>query len=493
MKFVVVGGGMTGWISTFVLATRYPDISFLVLDSSNIPTIGVGEGTTGYFLNAVIREPGKFTLKEFIKETKATPKLAIEFEDWDYIGHKYLNPIDSSVTKRLNYDYSTVFDYTQSVNTDYIFGEKSSVLCNLRKKNLTPFYKNNDNLDYYDTALHLDNKLTIDFLKKQSLKLPNVECIDTTVWKINRDKNGIKELICSDGLPVKGDIYLDCTGFKRILSQDVKWKSFSNELLLNSVMTFQTNHDGNPDLVTKAKAEKYGWMWSIPTQDRYGNGYLFSDKHVDATEISNYVRRNYAIDNLGGIFKFDPGKLVSSWNNNVVALGLSYHFLEPLQATSIHLTLTQLDLIGKYCIKPSIKSTLDKENIKKYNTHIDKVIENYKDFISLHYSGKRDDSTFWKKLSKKNHLSKFTKNIIKNTKERGLFDTDFPDIIGTTGRELWHYTILGMNHVSLNECFNQLMQYNALQEANNIIIQNDIECNPDSFMNYQEFIEKVNS
>jgi len=175
--------------------------------------------------------------------------------------------------------------------------------------------------------------------------------------KFHRDKTGITELICSDGLPVKGDIYFDCTGFKRVLSQDIKWKSFNNVLPLNSVLTFQTNHDGNPDLVTKAKAEKYGWMWSIPTQDRYGNGYLFSDKYTDANEISNYVRQNYVIDRLGSIFKFDAGKLTSSWNKNVVALGLSYHFLEPLQATSIHLTLTQLDLIGKYCIKPSIKST----------------------------------------------------------------------------------------------------------------------------------------
>ena len=490
MKIVIVGGGMTGWITAFVMATRHPDYSFTVLDArALIPSIGVGEGTTGYFLNAIIHRPNKFTLEEFLRETKSTPKLAIEFEDWDSIGHKYLSPIDSSVTKNLEYDYSTVFDYTQSYNSEYfVFGEKSSVLCNLRKKGLTPFYKNSDNLNYYDTALHLDNQLTIDFLKKQSLKLPNVECLETGVWKQIKNRKGIQELITNDDSKISGDLYLDCTGFKRILSQDIKWISFEKELFLNSVFTFQTIHDGNPDLVTKAKAEKYGWMWTIPTQERYGHGYLYSDKFISDEEVGDYVRKTYRIDKFGNTFKFKPGKLIKSWNKNVVSLGLSYHFLEPLQATSIHLLLVQLDLMDAYYFSKDIKE----KDTKKYNTHIDTVIENYKDFVSLHYSGKRKDTSFWKKISSKNHLSIFAKNIIKKCKKR-LYESDFNNILGSTGRQLWHYTILGMNHISIDECFSQLNSHDSLVDANNILLENDRRCNEDDFMTYEEFIQKINS
>lgn len=490
MKIVVVGGGMTGWITTFVMATRYPEFSFTVLDArAQYPSIGVGEGTTGHFLNAVIHGPGKFSLKEFIKETKSTPKLAIEFEDWYDVGHKYLSPIDSSVTKKLEYDYSTVFDYTQSLNSpDFVFGEKSSALCNLRKKGLTPFYKNSEGLDYYDTALHLDNQLTIEFLKKESLKLPNVVCLETGVWKQNKNRKGIVDLITNQGEKLSGDLYLDCTGFKRILSEEVKWKSFEKELLMNSVFTFEVRHDGNPDLVTKAKAEKHGWMWTIPTQERYGCGYLYSDKFVTDEEAGDYIRKNYQIDKFGRTFKFKPGKLVKSWNKNVVSLGLSYHFLEPLQATSIHLLLTQLNLMDSYYFSQSE----GERDIKKYNKHIDLVVDNYKDFIALHYSGKRNDTSFWKKISKKNHLSNFVKKTIKACK-RGLYDSDFSNILGSTGRELWHYTILGMNHVSLDECFKQLNETNSLVEANNIIQENNSRCNEEDFMTYQEFLDEIKS
>lgn len=490
MKIIIVGGGMTGWITAFVMATRHPDISFTVLDYRGVvPSIGVGEGTTGYFLNAVIKRPGKFTLKEFLKETKSTPKLGILFEDWDYEGHKYLSPIDSSVTKRLDYDYSTVFDYTQSLNNDeYIFGEKSSALSNLRKKGLTPFYRNSEEMDYYDTALHLDNQLTIEFLKKQSLKLDNVECLETGVWKQPRNRKGITELITNDGKKLSADLYLDCTGFKRILSQNVKWKSFEKELFVNSVFTFEIEGDGNPDLVTKAKAEKHGWMWTIPTQERYGCGYLYSDKHISHEEATDYVRDNYYVGRFGKSFSFNPGKLVKSWNKNVVSLGLSYHFLEPLQATSIHLLLTQLDLMDEYYFSKSD----DAKDIKKYNIHIDKVIDNYKDFVALHYSGKRNDTSFWKKVSRKSHLSRFTKKIIKACK-RGLYNSDFDNILGSTGRELWHYTILGMNHLSLDECFQQLNKHDSISDANNILIENNRRCNPEDFITYQEFLDKLNS
>lgn len=491
MHIAIIGGGMTGWITAFVMGARHPQVTFTVLDARRaIPSIGVGEGTTGYFLDVVIQRANKFSLDEFIKETKATPKLAIKFQDWAYPGHEFLSPVDGSVSKKMLQDFAPLYDYVQSSkNSETVFGETSSILAMIRRLNLTPFYRDTEKLDWCDVALHLDNQLTIEFLKKQALKLPNVECIETVVSTVNENKYQINEIVCEDGNKINADIYFDCTGFKRVLSNNVPWVSFAKELPLNSVITFQTPNQGEiPDLVTTAKAHENGWLWTIPTQERYGNGYLYSDKFISDDDALSYVKEKYSVDTVGQAFKFKPGKLTQSWHKNIVALGLTYHFLEPLQATSIHLLLTQLDLLSEYTVQ---FSSLEKEIADKYNSHIDKVIDNYKDFVAAHYSVEREDSKFWKEIAKKKHLSKKTQAIIKKS-QTGLKILDFDTFFGSIGRDLWIYTLLGMGHLSGETCESILEQTVTPEQVTFFIGEYEKQCQSAGFMSYPEFLQKVN-
>lgn len=494
MKIVIAGGGLSGWISAYLMSKKYPDHEFLVIDSSKNSTIGVGEGTTGYFVQKLLVNNTDFTPKEFFNETKATPKLGIIFNDWSNLGEAFYSPIDGSFTKDHHIDTSVYYDYANNRNSS--FGESSVSGC-CRAKGVIPFYRGFDDdtkIDWYDIAVHLDNELTIKFLKKHSLKKKNVTCIDTSILSVKENKDGVEYLICEDQ-NIDGDLFLDCTGFKRLLSKKHGWNSYQKYLPTNSVITFQMSHDNKDiDCVTQANAMNHGWSWVIPTQERYGAGYVYCDYFTSEDEATKEILKKYPDVSLGKSFKFDAGKQKKCWHNNVISLGLSYQFLEPLQATSIHFTLVQLDLIDRYCIKPTKVFTLDNRSREIFNGHVDRVIENFKDFVNLHYSGKRTDTKFWKLLSKQHHLSNFTKEIIRSFRTRGLFYWDFTNEYGTTGQELWIYTLLGLNHISVDDCYKILTASGTLSDAAQLFHEKSHPKHYYSkFLDYDLFMNRLNN
>lgn len=487
MKIVIVGGGIAGWLSAFILGNRQPHHEYTIIESEDVKTIGVGEGTTGLFLHQVFNKHFGTTIEEFIRETKSTPKLGIEFNDWSELGSSYFNPIDGSITRQESLDSSVFFNYIQDVSLS-----RSSFNGNIRLKNKTPFYKRPGELSYYDTALHLDNARTIQFFKKKSLNLKNVSLINDTVSDIKRDTNGnVVSLTCENAI-VEGDLFIDCSGFSRIFSEDSDWVSFKENLPMNSVTTFSRPLEGSPDLVTKSNAMSSGWCWEIPTQERYGCGYVHCDSFISEEEVEKEINEIYPDAKINKSFKFDSGKLKQSWKNNVVSLGLAYHFLEPLQATNIHLTLLQLDYLCVKYIRDSKERTINKYCRNQYNKTIDDLIENFKHYINAHYTGSRSDTEFWKMISTGNHITDFTREVIELTKNRGMFGSDFPDMYGGCGSQLWVYTVLGMEHVDKEQCFKILAETGLYSRSVEKYMEVNDVSNKLELFDYDELIEKCN-
>ena len=373
MKFVIVGGGISGWLSALIFSYRKPNHEYVIIESSEVNTIGVGEGTTGLFVETIEELPD-INVAEFLRETKATPKIGIEFNNWSGKGSTFFNPIDGTPTTNEDFDSFLYFTYTQNPSLD-----TSSLHGLLKKKNKSPY---TERLEDYNSALHLDNKLTIQYLKSKSLKRKNIKYISDTVSKIKRDETGkVLKIICSNHI-IDGDIFIDCTGYSRIFSEKSDWVSFKDNLPMNSVTTFTRKH--NVSMVTKADKLNLGWCWQIPTQERIGCGYVSCDEW--GNNVMDEIKSNYPDAKILKSFKFDSGKLRKSWNYNVISLGLAYHFLEPLQATNIHLTLVQIDILCQRCIRQTKNRTLNPNVISIYNKHIDNLIEDFKNFINIHYS-----------------------------------------------------------------------------------------------------------
>ena len=470
MKIVIVGGGISGWISALIFSHRQPNHKYVIVESPEIDTIGVGEGTTGLFSD-VIDELPDINFVEFLRKTKATPKIGIEFNNWSGQGSSFFNPIDGTPTTNEEFDSFLYYTYTQNPSLD-----TSSLHGLLKRSNKSPYTIESGRLKDYNTALHLDNKLTVQYLKSKSLKRKNIKHVSDTVYDIERDETGkVKKIICGNHI-IEGDIFIDCTGYSRIFSEKSDWVSFKDNLPMNSVTTFTRKH--NVSMVTKADKLNLGWCWQIPTQERIGCGYVSCDEW--GNNVVDEIKSNYPDAEIVKSFKFDSGKLKKSWNQNVISLGLAYHFLEPLQATNIHLTLVQIDILCQRCIRETKDRTLNPNVISIYNKHIDNLIEDFKNFINIHYS--RDSRVT---------LTDYNKKIISLLKVRGLFFEDLPQLYGCSGIGLWGHTLLGLNHLTKQECHNFLSEMNLYEEVKEISSELQTTLTNTSFLSYKELIKSL--
>ena len=159
----------------------------------------------------------------------------------------------------------------------------------------------------------------------------------------------MQSIITDDGREIKGDLFVDCSGFKRVLIDKLEknnFVSYENELSVNSALTFhlKNNDDTVINNYTKVTAKKYGWLWDIPLQHRKGMGYVFNNNYINENQAQEEVEKDlgFKIEPQSYI-KFNAGRMEKMWTKNVLSTGLSSGFVEPLEATSIHMTVLQIN------------------------------------------------------------------------------------------------------------------------------------------------------
>lgn len=406
LRLVVVGGGTAGWLSALMIrkyaeANQQP-IAVTVVDSSKIPTIGVGEGTTAVFRH-MLRQLG-LDEAEFVRETGATIKLGIRHRDWKHIGHSYDGPIDdpNQIAQAAHLspaDQASAMDiYAVSrgipVGDIHLFGQ-------LMARNKSPFAAKADGslvqAGPFDHAYHFDQAKFGQFLRDKAL---GIERLDAQVENVERDpENGaITALVFDEDRRIEADFFVDCTGFRRKLigeAMGAKWVSFAGTLPVNRAMPFWLEHDPETDIApyTLAWAQEAGWMWAIPTQDRVGCGYVYSDAFTTPDEAQAEIEAQLgrSIEPRNDL-RFDPGRLDRTWIGNCLGLGLSSSFMEPLEATSIHGTVVQLMLFTQYFLANC--ATAKERDRDAFNAAVARQIDDFNAFINLHYAGERMEP-FW--------------------------------------------------------------------------------------------------
>ncbi|AOO11686.1 tryptophan halogenase [Cyanophage S-RIM44] len=423
MKIVVVGGGTSGWIVTNYLSGTHHCIN---ISTKEIPTIGVGEGTTGKFPDMLGVDK-----TELMIELDALPKLGIKFNGWSKTSDHFWSPIDGSATANYYIDYSTFSQYfTGALPTSC---SKYSVLM---EDGLTNYSYEKDflvgNWDHH--ALHIDAYKTAEYFKKISLDSGAVH-VEAQVVKVNREKNAITSLELDNGSIITGDVFIDCSGFSRVLNSHLDWIDYSEYLPVNSAVVYSAPETEKKPY-TVAQAMKYGWTWEIPTRNKTGRGYVYCDKYASEDDI---------LDELGDVekiksIKFTSGRINQFKDSNCVSIGLSSGFLEPLQATSIHCALIQLELF--FYSFPTKQSLLCEDSTSRYNNLIAILYDDMRDFVSLHYSGGKTDSDFWKDITCTDRVHEIL-NICKARLTRSF---DFPHVPGTVKQESWNPILAGLGH-----------------------------------------------
>lgn len=387
-QIVIVGGGTAGWLAAMLLSDvarrKGWGSAVTVVESTKIGTIGVGEGSTAVFRQML--HHFRLNEEEFLRETGATIKYGIRHRDWRRVGHSYDGPIDDPalVTRGLPLDTYAVAA-GRSVGEAHLFqhlmAKSRAPVASRAGKTIAagPFHH----------AFHFDQALVGAWLRK---KAQGVALIDDEVTGVETGPEGIAALVLASGQRVTGDFFIDATGFRRALITPLggEWVSYSAMLPVNRAMPFWVDLKEGEEIppLTLAWAQKNGWMWCIPTQGRFGMGYVYSDAHVtpEAAKAEIEAALGHEIEPRRDI-RIDAGRQKDAWIGNCVALGLSSSFLEPLEATSIHGTIVQLLMLAEWIGDPAGRGS--------YNAAVARQVDDFRDFIRFHYVSERRDSAFW--------------------------------------------------------------------------------------------------
>ena len=441
MKIVIVGGGTAGWIaaSTFIKYTKGHDIT--VIESSKIPIIGAGEGATGifpWFITQGWEKP--IDQMDFLRKTKGTIKLAINLKNWKGDGKSYYSPIHASSTHNHPIDTQFFGSILKYGRADY-----SSLHSWILNDNLVSIDKRyraiNPTMASY--SYHFDGNEVGKYFKELCVK-NGVKIIDSEVSDLTFDETEyLTSVSLKDGTILSADLWFDCTGFNKTLVGKTKnkWISFSKWLPTNNAITFSTDISSRKvRFETESETMNAGWKWKIPLQQRHGNGYVYCDGFQSYEQSLDELNKMYGgIEPIRNI-KFESGRYENIWHNNIVSIGLSSHFLEPLQATSIHITiLSMANLVLHYLRnEDSIKNN---SNRKRYNDSMAQLIDDYKHFIQMHYLSGRCDTPFWKFIQNELEITDVNKEYIEISKNRSLNLFDFDSMHGCAGWGVWGHIL----------------------------------------------------
>ena len=398
-KMVIVGGGTAGWIAAATIGNIFKntELKIELVESDDIGIVGVGEATIPPLIT--ILESLGVDLVDFIKETQASFKLGIKFEDWKDVGESYFHPFGTVGQKINGYDFYQCWLKAQAEGDDtpLMAHSPESVLSD-QGKFFLPHEAQNTPLARAFYALHLDSALAGKYLRKFAEKIGVIRT-EGMVKQVKQHDNGdIASVILKSGQEISADFFIDCSGFKGLLIEETLktgYESWAHYLPCNKAVTVQTKNVGDTLPYTISKAQPAGWMWKIPLQHRTGNGYVYCDKYV-----SDEQAKQTLLDNIDGeplmaprTIPFTTGMRNKSWVNNCLSLGLAQGFIEPLESTAIHLvSKTIAFFIRMFPTKDRNQTVID-----EYNHVVRADYEEIRDFLVLHYcKTSRNDSEFWR-------------------------------------------------------------------------------------------------
>lgn len=435
-RYVIVGGGTAGWITAFIiqdaLRRKKIDAEVTVVEPSKIPTVGVGEATTAAFY-VFLRSFGIDEF-EFFKKTGATFKLGIRHEDWRRKGFTYYGPIDDPhqvipPPKGAPSDYLNVYGIAagRPLQDMHMFGP-------LLTQWKAPYALKPDGspirLGPFLHAYHFDQALVGRFLASKAKGVTIADGVVTTVER--RSDGGVAALVLDTGERIAGDFFFDCSGFhKRLIVKELNasWISYAHELPVNRALPFwlPINEGDEIPTYTRAWAQDAGWMWQIPTQDRFGCGYVYSDEFQTPEQAKLEVERVLGREiEVRSDIRFQIGRIATPWMSNVMAVGLSSSFLEPLESTSIHGTIVQMMLFaGRFLKRPEAMTDDDRAD---YNRRVGRQVDDFRTFVNTHYMTERDDTPFWREV-RANRIHPETKERLARWQKQMPRMTDFPDYL----------------------------------------------------------------
>lgn len=381
---VVVGGGSSSWLTVAFLSAKCPQVKFTIVDKEIGNPIGVGEGTLLSF-SSYMQDCG-FSRDDWFNKIDATYKAGVIFPDWVKKGHEIWHPfmmspmLENGIPLHAAWSNHQEFDFKKyglslydiSINHNSI---DSSII------------------DSY--AYHVDCGKLVQFLQEK-LK-SRINFVTSDVVEVIKYDSNIKSLKLANGSFVEGDLFIDCTGFKSLLRPTAERVDLIGRVFCDTAVCGQIQYEDIENEMrpyTKAHAVDHGWIWTIPTQSRMGSGLIFNKSITDVEEAKEYLVKYWkgriSKDKLR-VIDWTPYYVKEAWEGNIISVGMSSGFIEPLESTGLALVQYQANAICNV-----IKSGFYKqENIEVFNIEFRMRFEDCVDFVSAHYSKTERTEKFW--------------------------------------------------------------------------------------------------
>jgi glycine/D-amino acid oxidase-like deaminating enzyme len=392
-RVVIAGGGTAGWIAAAGLSKCLgKQIDVRLLESEEIGTVGVGEATipTLHLMHEIL----DLDEREFMQATRATIKLGIHFENWRNVGDHYFHSFGKTGLGHwtAGFHHFWLEGRERGLASDY--GDYCLELRAAMDNRFGVLPDNGINFAYQFDATAYGK-----YLRRYAENL-GVRRIEGKIVKVHTDaaSGDVASLQLADGSLIDGDLFIDCTGMRSVLLGEtlgVPYEDWSHWLPCDSALPVQTTLVGEPVPYTRSTAHPWGWQWGIPLQHRMGNGIVYSSKYVSDDEAKATLLANVKgeVIRQPRAIRFRPGQREVSWKNNVVAIGLSSGFLEPLESTSIHLIQKAMTRLVELFPTDGIRQS----DVDEYNNQTRESVDVIRDFIILHYHvTDRTDSPMWR-------------------------------------------------------------------------------------------------
>jgi tryptophan halogenase len=395
---VIVGGGTAGWMAAAALVHLLDrSVRISLVESDEIGTVGVGEAT----IPPLIAYNNMLGIDEdeFVAATKGTFKLGIDFVGWGAPGERYFHPFGQHGQDFRGVHFHQLYlrEQRRRPLDDISSWSMSATAASLGRfarpgpDSRLPFSQ----LLY---AFHFDAGLYARFLRGRAeaagVRRTEGRIVDVAV---DGTEGRVESVTLADGTVLAGDLFIDCSGFRGLLIEQklgTGYEEWTQWLPCDRAVAVPSRYPGQPDPFTRCTARSSGWQWRIPLQHRMGNGLVYSSAHIADAEAEALVLANLEGEPLAEPRRlaFTAGRRRLAWNRNVVSLGLSSGFIEPLESTSIHLI--QSGIVKLLALFPDRRFNPVERD--EYNRQMKDVYEDVRDFIILHYKAtRRDDSDFW--------------------------------------------------------------------------------------------------
>ena len=439
-KVVVLGGGTAGWMSAaLVKKLMGTSIEVELVESDDIASIGVGEATIPpirLFNSALgINEA------EFLRETKATIKLGIKFEHWKNTKESYFHTFGAAGKSSPFCHFHHYLKRAQDAGLEnHLWDYDLNYLCALQGKFAQ--IKSKEPIIDIPYAFHFDAGLYAQFLRRFSERIgvTRTEGIVASVKQCDSSGDVIK-LVLENGEEITGDLFIDCSGFRGLLIQqtlNTGYENWGHWLPCDRAVAVPSKRFDETLPYTRSIAHPGGWQWRIPLQHRNGNGLVYSSNHYSDEQAKALLLANIESEPLAEpkVIKFTTGRRRKQWHKNVIAIGLSSGFLEPLESTSIHLI--QSAIVRLIHMFP--QNGISEAQVDEYNRQSKVEFEQIRDFIILHYHvNQRGDSQLWRDL-RAMEIPESLKNKIKLFKESGKIFREQSDLFNEGS---WLQVMLG--------------------------------------------------